>query len=117
MINIYTICILKDSNMKFKGRFTQNVFNRLFLISSITIVVTVIILFVTVSNYYSDIIIQKEVNINTRTLERVEDYFSSKDADINRAIRDLYINGDMINDITFALHNGYGKYLEYHLDR
>lgn len=103
--------------MKFKGRFTQNVFNRLFLISSITIVITVIILFVTVSNYYSDIIIQKEVNINTRTLERVEDYFSSKDADINRAIRDLYINGDMINDITFALNNGYGKYLEYHLDR
>ncbi|QFK71468.1 HAMP domain-containing protein [Pradoshia sp. D12] len=103
--------------MKFKERFTQNVFNRLFLISSITIVVTVIILFVTVSNYYSDIIIQKEVNINTRTLERVEDYFSSKDADINRAIRDLYINGEMINDITFALNNGYGKYLEYHLDR
>ncbi|WP_139891904.1 sensor histidine kinase [Bacillus sp. D386] len=103
--------------MKSKGRYTQNVFNRLFLISSITIVVTVIILFVTVSNYYSNIIIQKEVNINTRTLERVEDYFSSKDADINRAIRDLYINGDMINDITFALNNGYGKYLEYHLDR
>lgn len=102
--------------MEIKGRFIQNVFNRLFLITSITIIVTVIILIVIISNYYSDIIIQKEVNINTRTLERVEDYFSSKDIDINRAIRDLYIKGDMIEDISFALHNGYGKYLEYHLD-
>lgn len=103
--------------IKRKGRFTQKVFNKLFLTSSITIIVTVIILIVTITNYYSDIIIQKELNINTRTLERVEDYFSSKDADIDRAIRDIYIKGDMIEDISFALHNGYERYLEYRLDK
>ncbi|GIN41858.1 MULTISPECIES: sensor histidine kinase [Heyndrickxia] len=102
---------------KRKGRFTQKIFNKLFLTSSITIIVTVIILIVTITNYYSDIIIQKELNINTRTLERVEDYFSSKDADIDRAIRDIYIKGDMIEDISFALHNGYERYLEYRLDK
>ncbi|AZU64305.1 sensor histidine kinase [Neobacillus mesonae] len=100
-----------------KGRFTQKIFNKLFLTSSITIIVTVIVLIVTITNYYSDIIIQKEVNINTRTLERVEDYFSAKDSDISRAIRDLYLKGDMIDDISFALHNGYEKYLEYRLDK
>jgi len=50
-------------------------------------------------------------------MERVEDYFSGKDLDINRAIRDLYVKGDMIDDISFALQNGYEKYLEYRLDK
>ncbi|GHH97884.1 sensor histidine kinase [Neobacillus kokaensis] len=100
-----------------KERFKQNIFNKLFLISSLTIIVTVIILIVTITNYYSDVIIQKEVNINTRTMERVEDYFSTKDADINRAKRGFYTKGDVIDDVTFALHNGYEKYLEYRLDK
>ena len=105
--------------MKIKqaDRFQQKMFNKLFLTSSITIIVTVIILIVTISNYYSEIIIQKEVNVNTRTIERVEDYFSAKDSDVNKAIRDIYVQGDLIDDISFALHNGYGKYLEYRLDR
>lgn len=103
--------------LKRERHFNQKIFNRLFLTSSITIIVTVIVLIVTITNYYSDIIIQKEVNINTRTMERVEDYFSGKDSDINRAIRDLYVKGDMIDDISFALHNGYEKYLEYRLDK
>ncbi|MGE8204634.1 sensor histidine kinase [Heyndrickxia sp. NPDC080065] len=103
--------------MNRKRQFNQKIFNKLFLTSSLTIIVTVIVLIVTITNYYSDIIIQKEVNINTRTLERVEDYFSSKDADINRAIRDLYVNGDIIDHISFVLHNGYEKYLEYRLDK
>lgn len=71
----------------------------------------------TITNYYSEIIIQKEVNVSTRTIERVEDYFSAKDSDIDRAMRDLYIQGELIDDISFALHNGYGKYLEYRLDK
>ncbi|MEH7119193.1 sensor histidine kinase [Neobacillus vireti] len=104
-------------NLKQNSRFHQKIFNKLFLTSSITIIVTVIILIVTITNYYSDIIIQKEVNVNTRTIERVEDYFSAKDSDINSALRDLYVQGDLIDDISFALHNGYGKYLEYRLDR
>ncbi|MDR4949849.1 sensor histidine kinase [Neobacillus cucumis] len=103
--------------LKLFSRFHQNIFNKLFLTSSITIIVTVIILIVTITNYYSDIIIQKEVNVNTRTMERVEDYFSAKDTDINNALRDIYVQGDLIDDISFALHNGYGKYLEYRLDR
>ncbi|MFB3160995.1 sensor histidine kinase [Neobacillus sp. 179-J 1A1 HS] len=100
-----------------KGRFTQNIFNKLFLTSSLTIIATVIILIVTITNYYSDIIIQKEININTRTMERVEDYLSAKDTDIDRAKRDLYVNGDMIDDISFALNNGYEEYLKYRLDK
>lgn len=110
---------MEDNDMVLKrnGHYHQKIFNKLFLTSSITIIVTVIILIVTISNYYAEVIIQKEVNINTRTMERVEDYFSSKDADINRAMRDLYVNGDMIDDISFALHNGYEKYLEYRLDK
>lgn len=103
--------------LKLTCRFQQKMFDKLFLTSSITIIVTVIILIVTITNYYSEIIIQKEVNVNTRTIERVEDYFSAKDSDVNKAIRDIYVQGDLIDDISFALHNGYGKYLEYRLNR
>ncbi len=103
--------------LKLTSRFQQKMFDKLFLTSSITIIVTVIILIVTITNYYSEIIIQKEVNVNTRTIERVEDYFSAKDSDVNKAIRDIYVQGDLIDDISFALHNGYGKYLEYRLNR
>jgi two-component system, sensor histidine kinase YesM len=103
--------------LKHNSTFHQKIFNRLFLTSSITIILTVIILIVTITNYYSEIIIQKEVNINTRTMERIEDYFSTKDTDMNRAIRDIYVQGELIDDISFALHNGYGKYLEYRLDK
>ncbi|TRZ39532.1 sensor histidine kinase [Niallia circulans] len=103
--------------LKQNSRFHEKIFNKLFLTSSITIVVTVIILIVTITNYYSEIIIQKEVNVTTRTIERVEDYFSTKDSVINKAISDIYVQGDLIDDISFALHNGYGKYLEYRLDR
>ncbi|SDN08160.1 two-component system, sensor histidine kinase YesM [Fictibacillus solisalsi] len=100
-----------------RRRFTQDIFNRIFFISSLTIIVTVIFLIVTITNYYSDVLIQKEVNINTRTLERVEDYFSTKEADIERTKRDLYTKGEVLEDVTFALHNGYEKYLEYRLDK
>ena len=100
-----------------KGRFTQKIFNKLFLASSITIILTIIVLIVTITNYYSEVIIQKEVNVNTRTMERVEDYFSAKDADINRSKRDFYVKGEVIDDMSFALQNGYAKYLEYRLDK
>lgn len=113
-------CEFRGFNMKIKirGRVTRrNIFNKLFLISSITIITTVIVLIVTITNYYSDIIIQKEVNVSTRTLERVEDYFKVKDADIHRAIKDLSSSSDMIDDISYALHEGYGEYIEYRLDK
>jgi len=100
-----------------QGRFTQKIFNKLFLASSITIILTIIVLIVTITNYYSEVIIQKEVNVNTRTMERVEDYFSAKDADINRSKRDFYVKGEVIDDMSFALQNGYAKYLEYRLDK
>lgn len=100
-----------------KGSYTQKIFNKLFLASSITIILTIIVLIVTITNYYSEVIIQKEVNVNTRTMERVEDYFSAKDADINRSKRDFYVKGEVIDDMSFALQNGYAKYLEYRLDK
>ncbi|GIP31498.1 sensor histidine kinase [Paenibacillus sp. J2TS4] len=100
-----------------KPTFKQKIFNKLLLTSSITIIVTVIVLIITITNYYSDIIIQREMNLNTRTLERVEDYFSNKESDINSVIRNLYNREDMIADIIYALHNGYEDYTKYRLDK
>lgn len=103
--------------LKRSQRFKRKIFNRLLLTSSLIIIVTVIVLIVTITNYYSDVIIQKEMNVNARTLDQVEDYFSNKQADVNTIIRDLYSRGEMLDDISYALHNGYGEYLRYRLDK
>ncbi|MCJ7843217.1 sensor histidine kinase [Lederbergia sp. NSJ-179] len=96
-------------------RIKHQIFNRLLLTSSLTIIVTVVVLIVVISNYYSDVIIKREMDLNIRTLERVEDYFAHKEADWNGFIRTLYEKGSLMDDISYALHNK--DYLKYRLDK
>ncbi|OAK71427.1 sensor histidine kinase [Lederbergia galactosidilytica] len=103
--------------MKFIKRIKHHIFNRLLLTSSLTIIATVVVLIVVISNYYSDLIIKREMDLNIRTLERVEDYFINKEADWNGITRTLYEKGSLIDDISYALHNDYEDYLKYRLDK
>ncbi len=105
--------------MDFKRKlpYKHKIFNKLLLTSSITIIATVSILFVTITNYYSEVLIQREMDLSTRTLERVDDYFTRKETDVTNMIRDLYGKDGLINDMSYALQNGYQDYLKYRLDR
>lgn len=95
----------------------HKIFHRILLISSLTIIATVIFLIVLISNYYSDTIVQREIDLNTRTLERVEDYFISKKNDWNGFIRDIYGKEELIEDMTIALNHTYEEYLQYRLKK
>src|SRR5699024_6046629 len=66
---------------------------------------------------YADTIVQREIDLNARTLERVEDYFSNKENDWNGFIRDVYGKEDLIEETTIALHYKYEEYLEYLLEK
>lgn len=107
----------KGVNFKKKPLYKLKIFNKLLLTSSITIIATVSILFVTITNYYSDQLIQREMDLSTRTLERLDDYFSSKDTDVTNMIRELYGKDDLVSDMSYALQNGYQDYLKYRLDQ
>ncbi|MBO0994681.1 sensor histidine kinase [Bacillus sp. SD088] len=98
-------------------RLKHQVFKRILLTSSLTIIITVIFLIVLITNYYSDVIVQREMDLNIRTLERVEDYFVNKEADWNGLIRNLYEKEEIIDDLSVALHNEYNDYLKYRLDK
>lgn len=104
-------------DFKRKKPFKQKIFNKLLLTSSITIIATVSILFVMITNYYSDVIIQREMDLNTKTLERVDDYFSDRETDITNMIRDLYRNEALTQDLSYALQNGYVDYIKHRLDK
>ncbi|MEK3888095.1 sensor histidine kinase [Bacillus sp. FSL K6-3431] len=104
-------------DFKRKLAYKHKIFNKLLLTSSITIIATVSVLFVTITNYYSDGIIQREMDLNSRILERVHDYFNEREIDVTTMIRELYGKNELINDMAYALQNGYQDYLKYRLDR
>lgn len=97
--------------------FKYNIFHKLLLASSLTLVVTVIILIVAITNYYSDIIIQRERDIDSRTLDRVDGFFSNKQADVDYLVRELYGRSDLISDVSLALNKSYEDYIKFNLDR
>ncbi|MEK5389975.1 sensor histidine kinase [Margalitia sp. FSL K6-0131] len=104
-------------NMLKNKYFKYNIFHKLLLASSLTLVVTVIILIVTITNYYSDIIIQRERDIDSRTLDRVDGFFSNKQGDVDYLVRELYGRSDLISDVSLALNKGYEDYMKSNLDR
>lgn len=97
--------------------FKHKVFTKLLITSSITIIATVSVLLVTITNYYSDVIVQREMDLNTRTLERVDDYFSERELDVTNVVRGIYGKSELIDEMSFALQNGYEDYFKYRLDR
>lgn len=103
--------------MKSKSKRPKNIFSRLFLTSSITIIATVSILFIIISNYYSEVIIQREMDQNMRALERIDDYFSDAEQSVTNMVREVYANDELVRDLTYAMQYEYDQYLTYRLDR
>lgn len=95
----------------------KKIFNKLLLTSSITIIATVSVLIVMITAYYSDVIIQSEIDITADSLERANDYYIEKDKEVTRMIRELYSDTKLVNDLSYALHNNYEEYFKYRLNR
>jgi two-component system, sensor histidine kinase YesM len=70
------------------------------------------------SRYYTEVIIQKEMDASTRTLERMESHLHQKEAYVQNVVQELYLKTDLIfNDIAYALQHDYDTYLSYRLDK
>lgn len=95
----------------------KNIFNKLLLTSSLTIVATVITLIVFITNYYSDVLIQNELDLSARLLERADNYYTEKETEVTQLIRNLYADKELGDDLSYSLLNGYSEYFKYRLDR
>ncbi|MFJ7975140.1 sensor histidine kinase [Peribacillus sp. NPDC096379] len=103
---------------KMKKRLTNKVFSKILITYSATILLTMFLLLLVLSRYYTEVIIQKEMDASTRTLERVESYLQRKNEYTQNVMQDLYLKTDLIfNDIAFALQHDYDTYLSYRLDK
>ncbi|MGG0286632.1 sensor histidine kinase [Peribacillus butanolivorans] len=99
-------------------RLTNKVFSKILITYSVTILLTMFLLLLVLSRYYTEVIIQKEMDASTETLERVESYLQQKDEHVQYVMQELYLKTDLIyNDIAFALQHDYDSYLAYRLDK
>lgn len=92
------------------------IFNKLLLTSSLTIIATVSVLIIMITAYYSDVIIQREMDMINHSLEQANNYFIEKDQAVTYMIRELYSDPDLVNDLAYALHNSYEDYFDYRLN-
>lgn len=70
------------------------------------------------SSYYTDVIIQREKDASTQTLEQIELSIHRKQEFVQNVVKELYLKKDLIlYDIAFALQNDYSTYLSYRLDK
>lgn len=96
----------------------NKVFSKILFYYSATILLTMFLLLSVLSRYYTEVIIQKEMDASTRTLERIESHLHQKEAYVQNVVQELYFRTDLIfNDIAYALQHDYDTYLSYRLDK
>ncbi|WP_413376541.1 sensor histidine kinase [Alkalihalobacillus sp. 1P02AB] len=98
---------------KLSGR----MFYRVFLTYSTIIFVAMAILFVFLSEYYSDFIIQREVDKQETIVNQIKNEINEKHQFVNQGIRQLYLEERLIEDLAFALQHDYQEYIGYRLDK
>lgn len=103
--------------LKVMEQFKNRVFNKVLLIYSITIVLTLFLLLLVLSRYYTQVKVQEELDYNSRTLERIESTFDRKHEYLQSSVRELYMKNDLLTDISFALQHTYGEYLSFKLNK
>lgn len=74
-------------------------------------------LFLFLSNYYSDFIVQREVDKHGAIIDEIKSDFLEKHQFVSQGVRNLYLEKDLIQDLAFALQHDYEEYIGYRLDK
>lgn len=75
------------------------------------------ILFVFLSEYYSNFIIQRELDRHETVVKELQSELKSKHQFVNQGVQQLYLDKRLIEDLAFALQHDYQEYIGYRLDR
>jgi two-component system sensor histidine kinase YesM len=75
------------------------------------------ILFVFLSEYYSDFIVQREIDKHETIVNQMKSEIQEKHQFVNQGVRQLYLEKRLIEDLAFALQHDYEEYIGYRLDK
>lgn len=102
--------------MEVSRKFKARMFYRVFFIYSAIIFIAMAALLMLLWHYYSDFLIQKELDEKAYMLERVEGAFKDKDDFVKHGVINLYQQRYLMEDLIYALENTYQDYLHHRLD-
>ncbi|WP_417898729.1 sensor histidine kinase [Bacillus haimaensis] len=98
-------------------RLSGRMFYRVFFTYSTIIILTMSILFVFLSEYYSNFIIQRELDRHATVVKEIQSEIRKKHQFVNQGVQQLYLDKRLIEDLAFALQHDYQEYIGYRLDK
>lgn len=96
--------------------FKNNLFLKFTLIVSCVFIVTIIVFSSLVMMLITQSAEQRQMDIQRKTMESVNNYLSHKFQSVQDMIRDVYRDEGLAANITFLLENRFSDYVEYRLD-
>lgn len=98
-------------------KISDRMFYRVFFTYSTIIFLTMSILFLFLSDYYSDFIIQKEIDKHEAVIRQIHSEIQAKHTFVKQGVLQLYLDQRLIEDLAFALQHDYQEYISYRLDK
>ncbi|BBH22727.1 two-component sensor histidine kinase [Paenibacillus baekrokdamisoli] len=101
----------------YRTHFQKKLFNKLLLIYSIITVVSLAVLSIFVYKYFTDTLVQKELDLNKQALDSVSTYLDNKYSSAQQIVKQLYQDNTVMEDVKYFLENDFDQYLRYRLNR
>ncbi|AIQ31248.1 MULTISPECIES: cache domain-containing sensor histidine kinase [Paenibacillus] len=105
------------SNSLYRKYFKDNMFMRFTLIVSCIFIATIIAFSYLVLMLISDSAVQRQMDIQRKTMESISNYVENKYQSVQDMMRDVYRDGSLASNTTFLLEHPFGEYVEHRLDR
>ncbi len=97
--------------------FKKKLFNKIFMIYSVSIIISLITLSLFISYTLKNTLVQKELEFNYQVLANINSYLNQKYQFSQKVLQQLYADEDVLNDISYFLGYDSDQYLTYTLDR
>ncbi|MNI15911.1 putative sensor-like histidine kinase [compost metagenome] len=101
----------------YKKHLKNNLFMKIILIFSIIAVVTTITFSYLMFLLMSQSVVQRQLEIQKRTVESVNDYMQRKYDAVQTMMRDVYRDSELTANTSYLLEHPYQDYVTYRLDR
>jgi two-component system sensor histidine kinase YesM len=100
----------------FKKYLKRKLFNRIFLIYSLIIILSILVLTVFITGSMTQTLKQKELNSNMQLLGSISSYFDQKYYSSMSMMQQIYANNDASSDLIYFLKHDFSDYIANRLD-
>ncbi|WP_339219211.1 sensor histidine kinase [Paenibacillus sp. FSL H8-0332] len=101
----------------YRKYFKDNMFLRFTLIVSCIFIATIIAFSYLVLLLISDSAVQRQMDIQRKSMESISNYVENKYQSVQDMLRDVYRDASLASNTTFLLENPLSDYIEHRLDR